>query len=391
MKKTAAFILALSLLAHSFAVEYGGTLGESVELYTNDFDPVAMEEKTKLTLFFRAPFGPSSYFAAEGNATPTYDVNDLTEISDGDFVCPLDLTLFKFAHAIKQENAASVNLAAGRFAVADSTGLILNQPADGLSAAYNSQSIVVSGYAGYTGLLNGHNATIINGDIDKSNNDFYYLASPFIIGQASVYFPYLFFNQSLGVEGLTAIGTKGPNGDNADYNRFYGTLSLNGSVGKNKFYVLSTTFGAEVIDGDFDKLSNLSQLSFTYYMPEFYDSQVTATALYASGKQGPFAAFTGLSSMEATYSAFAPEYSGLLKAGLCGTMKPMSNLLASLGTDIVFSCPKEDFEYAGVQFYGTVVYQLYTDMQLGLMAHQYVGDDKNENETSLTLCFTMAF
>ncbi len=114
-------------------------------------------------------------------------------------------------------------------------------------------------------MLNGHNATIINGDIDKSNNDFYYMASPFIIGQASVYFPYLFFNQSLGVEGLTAIGTKGPNGDNADYNRFYGTLSLNGSVGKNKFYVLSTTFGAEVIDGDFDKLSNLSQLSFTYY------------------------------------------------------------------------------------------------------------------------------
>ncbi len=113
--------------------------------------------------------------------------------------------------------------------------------------------------------------------------------------------------------------------------------------------------------------------------------------MYASGKQGPFAAFTGLSSMEATCSAFAPEYSGLLKAGLCGTMKPVSNLLASLGTDIVFSCPKEDFEYAGVQFYGTMVYQLYTDMQLGLMAHQYVGDDKNENETSLTLSFTMAF
>ena len=42
MKKTAVFILALSLFAHSFAVEYGGTLGESVELYTNDFDPVAL-------------------------------------------------------------------------------------------------------------------------------------------------------------------------------------------------------------------------------------------------------------------------------------------------------------------------------------------------------------
>lgn len=391
MKKTAVFILALSLFAHSFAVEYGGTLGESVELYTNDFDPVAMDEKTKLTLFFRAPFGPSSYFAAEGNVTPTYKANDVTEINDGDFECPLDVTLFKFAHAIRQENAASLNFAAGRFAVADSTGFILNQPIDGVSAAYNSQRLVVSGYAGYTGLLNGLNFTILNGDVDKSNNDFYYMASPFIIGQASVYFPYLFFNQSLGIEGLTAIGTKGPNGDNADYNRFYGTVSLSGSVGPQKFYLLSTTFGAEVIDGDFDKLSNLSQLSFTYYIPQFYDSQVTGSVLYASGKQGSFAAFTGLSSMEATYSAFAPEYSGLLKAGLCGTIKPKDNLLASLGTDVVFACPKEDFEYAGIQVYGSVVYQLYTDMQLGLMAHQYVGDDKNENETSLTLSFTMAF
>ena len=391
MKKSAAFILALSLFAKVFAVEYGGTLGESVELYTNDFDPIAMEEKTKLTLFFRAPFGPSTYFAAEGNATPTYDVNDITEISDGDFICPLDLTLFKFAHSIKQENSASLNFAAGRFAVADSTGFILNQAADGLSVAYNSQRVVVGGYAGYTGLLNGINTTLINGDIEERDSDYYYFASPFLLGQASVYFPYLFFNQSIGVEALTAIGMKGPNGDNKDYNRFYGTLSLSGSLGAKKFYSLSTTFGAEVIDGDFDKLSNLSQLSFTYYIPEFYNSQVTASALYASGDHGPFAPFVGVTSMEASYSAYAPEYSGLLKAGLCGTIKPMDNLLASLGTDIIFACPGEDFEYSGVQVYGGVFYQIYTDMQLGLMAHQYIGDDDDENETSLTLGFTLAF
>jgi len=391
MKKTAALILAASMFARVFAIEFGGTLGESAELYTNDFDPIAMEEKTKLTLFFRAPFGPSSYFATEGNAVPTYDVNDITEISDGEFECPVDLTLFKFSHTMKTGSLSSANFALGRFAVADTTGFILNQAIDGFSASYNSQKLVVGGYAGYTGLLNGINTTVLNGDIDERDSDYYYFASPFLVGQASVYFPYVFMNQSVGIEGMTAIGMKGPNGDNSDYNRFYGTVSLSGSLGQKKFYSLSSTFGAEITDGDFDKLSNLSQLSFTYYIPEFYNSQVTACALYASGRHGPFNAFTGISSAEASYSAYAPEYSGLVKAGLCGTIMPKKNLLASLGSDIIFSCPKDEFEYAGVQIYGGLVYQMYTDLQLGLSAHQYIGDNDKENETSLTLNFTLAF
>ena len=88
---------------------------------------------------------------------------------------------------------------------------------------------------------------------------------------------------------------------------------------------------------------------------------------------------------------YPSDYSGLLKTGLSGTFKPRKNMLASLGTDVVFSCPKDDFEYAGIQIYGEFLYQMYTDLQLGLVAHQYFGDDSEENETALTLYATLAF
>ncbi|MCR5318931.1 MAG: hypothetical protein K6E22_11950 [Treponema sp.] len=391
MKKTLALILAAIMPASLFAAEFGGTLCESVELYTNDFDPLAMEEKTKVTLFFRTPVGQSSYFVAEGKATPTYDVNDLSEFGDGEFKCPVDLTLFKYAYSMKTEGSSSVNVAAGRFGIVDTSGCILNQISDGLSASYSSQKVVAGAYAGYTGLLNGIDTVIVGGDLDDTDNDYYYCASPFLLGQASVYFPYLFLNQSVGLEGLCAIGMKGPNGDNADCKRFFGTLSLGGSLGARKFYSLSSTFGAEIIDGEFDKISNLSQLSFSYYIPEFYDSQVTLHGLYASGENGPFAAFKGITSIEATYSMYPSDYSGLLKTGLSGTFKPKTNMLASLGTDLVFSCPDDSFEYAGIQIYGEFLYQMYTDLQLGLVAHQYFGDDSDDNETALTLYATLAF
>lgn len=391
MKKTLALLLAASMFASAFAAEFGGTLGESVEIYTNDFDPVAMEEKTKLTLFFRTPLGPSSYFVAEGKVAPTYDVNDISEFGDGDFLCPIDLTLFKYAYSMKTGASSSLNIVAGRFGIVDASGYILNLPADALSVSYNSQNIVAGGYVGYTGLQNGINTVLLNGDLDDVDNDYYFCSSPFLLGQASVTFPYLFLNQSLGVEGLCAIGTKGPNGDNTDYNRFYGTLSLAGVLGARKFYNLSTTFGAEVIDGDFDKVSNLTQLSFTCYIPEFYDCQLTFSGVYASGEQGPFAAFKGISSIESSFAMYAPDYSGLIKAGACATVKPMVNMLASLGADVIISCPDDSFEYAGVQVYGGLIYQIYTDLELGLSLHQYIGDDDKDNETSLTLGATLAF
>lgn len=394
MKKTTLLtILALSFLAVPLsAFEAGGTIGNSTELYTNDGDPVALEQKNKISAYFKVPFANTFYFITEGSITPTFNANDISELDDGDFTSPVDLTLAKVSDTIKFQGNSTLTLSAGRFSIADSTGLVLNQGSDGISAVWASPKLSATAYAGYTGLLNGHTTTVLNGNIEDSDNDYYYLASPFMLGQASVYLPYLFFNQSLGFEALAAIGLDGPNGDNSDYNRFYGTVSLDGALAKGLFYSLSSTFELESFDGyDFDDPANLTRLALTYHIPDFHSTQITASAVYASGENGPFTFFSGITSEEASYSPLAPEYSSLVKTGLSASIKPLDNMLASLGTDVIFSYLEDDLEYSGVQFYGGIVYQWFTDLQVGLQAHQYIGDDSDENETSVTLNLTLAF
>ena len=187
---------------------------------------------------------------------------------------------------------------------------------------------------------------------------------------------------------LGAIGTKGPNGDNSDYNRVYATLGLDGPILQNLVYSITTTFsnytGAEA-------LSNLTQASVTFY-PNFMYSSISANFLYASSETSSTSEFTGISSQTATLAYDEPEYANLIKAGLKGSIKPLDVLLVNVGFDLVWSADDSGaYGYDGFQLDAGAQYQLFTDVLLSASVGTYFAKDTKRNNTNFTVKAVLSF
>ncbi|MBO5607660.1 MAG: hypothetical protein J5930_07145 [Treponema sp.] len=386
-KTFCALVLALCTVASAFAIDFGGTFNNGTRLYTNDFSPMSFSQQDGITAWVRQPFNNSInlYLAAEGTALFRYSVSDMNKFNSSTFVWCLDLSLLKAGFRFDfGENQLRVS--AGRFFVSDVTGLIVGQNLDGAQAVFDAGFLQAGVYAGYSGLTNSQFATILNSSSSTYKNRSSYLYnfnSPYVVTGGSVRFPYLFANQTLTAEVLFAIGTAGPNGSNAGDNRIYATAGLNGPIVKDLFYTFSTTLGID------NGVNNMTDLSVTYY-PPFLSSSATFSAVYASGDNGFMKPFRGFTSMQSTYSYSAPEYTGLLKMGVSGTIKPLQGLLAGVGFDVVMDCAS-GFAYSGVQWNANVQYRLFTDVVFGLDVSQYWGASEKQNSTSFKLNAAISF
>ena len=393
------FVLSLA----AFAYDAGGTFSNDTQYYkagSNNTD--SFKQTNVLTAYFKMPFNEEEtmYIAAEGNVSSIYSIYDLSALDQGDYTCPMDISLLKFSNLIKLNNTSNLQISAGRYSISDATSLIVNQPADGISAAINSQRISFNIYTGFTGLLNGINNEFVDSEIDDTDSDFYYLASPFILTSASFYAPYLFLNQSIGAELYAATGIKGPNGDNKDINRYYGTISINGPLVQNLFYTLSSTIEFQTnkssTDLDFGEFANLTKFSISYYRQDIHNLALTASCIYASAKQGPFQTFTGLTSIDISNANSGPVYNqGAFKTGFTMSLMPREKLFVMASADMVLLAKdegeKEKLAYNGCQFLINGKYQLFTDLQIGLTMYDYMGDESRDNKFSATLNAVISF
>ena len=180
------------------------------------------------------------------------------------------------------------------------------------------------------------------------------------------------------------FGTKGINCSNAGYNRTYLTLFMNGPIAKNLFYTLTSSLA---FNGG---IANLSVAELSYY-PNFMSASIVFNATYASGETGSIKAFESFSSNSATYAYSLPEYTNLLKFGLRGSLKPLDSLYTTLGTDLVLDSGS-DFGFRGIQWDAGLKYQIFTDLQAGFTAKQFI-DFKNDanNNISFALNVRLAF
>ena len=158
---------------------------------------------------------------------------------------------------------------------------------------------------------------------------------------------------------------------------------MNGPIVKNLYYSVSTTFGLG------DGVTNLSRAAFTFY-PTVLDSSVALEILYASGNNGFLSPFRGFTSQSAYLASGSTEYSGIIKAGLSGSIRPVSKLFISLGTDVVMSVA-DSFGYSGFQWFTQLQYQPFTDLKVGLAANQFIGQDSSLNNMGISLNLTFAF
>lgn len=378
MSKSVTFALLMLAQVSATAVDYGGSIANDTKFSTPasakamQFDDFALEQQDTAHLWARAPLSLSvpASIAAEGTLTLQYERPNL-DCGDSDTQLIADLNLLTFECIIPDR---ALRLKAGRFFVADTAEVILFQTSDGILLSMDNHGAVIDLYGGYTGLLNAQNVTILNDERksshctyscnDKKSYDF---APPYLIGKIGVRFQNLPANQTLTAEGLAFVGSGGPNDGTEEYERVYGTLGIYGPLSASLSYSAAVTFASE----DFDGASNLSQLSLSYF-PNAYSMECSARALYASGRNGSLKPFKGFTSAEDIDQFFQFEYTSMIKPGLSFSVKPLDTLRVCADADLVYRCFSSKTRYEGFKWNVSIKYQMFSDLQLGLDAAQFL-------------------
>ena len=368
----------------AFSVETGGLVTNDTTFANVEKDgALKLNQKNGANIWLRLPITAdgSSYFTAEGAFKSEYIASE--EDSDKKLKLTLDATLFKLS--LKKElSSGDLQLSAGRFFNADTTGLIYSQNGDGLKIDANISRVSFSLYGAYTGLLNAKNVTILanNSDLTTDLNDkektLYVMAKKYAVGAATFSLPNIFASQTISLEGLGAFSL-----ESTKYSRMYGTVALTGPIVSPVFYSVTSTIGMFKYDDSDTEKGNLTTASLSAY-PDFKSMSISLNGVYASGKQGSFKSFQGFTSSTAADSLASPEYKSIAKGGISATIKPVSTLLLNASGDIVFNTAsgddKDKIEQAGFQYSAGFNFQVLSDVSLGASFTQFISKNEYNNE-----------
>lgn len=408
MKKSTILKLVLSAVIGTSCLTanaqvFTGLLGNSTSMTAsnnsdNQLSP-ALDQKNFFTAGMRIPFNPKGtvYFAAQ--ATGTFDLfllDSQPEISFG-----LDLDLFKMNASFQTRDKKAALLSIGRFPVTDITGIIYSQSVDGLLLQLKTQRFSSTYSLAYTGLLNGLNICELDSNglpatpgaaVMLEDYAIYQFGSPYLIATGSFSAPYLFANQTVGLELFGVAGLPGINVSQVDDPfRLYATLYINGPVTRFMFYDLTSTvetFGA------FQKLANLSTFHLSIY-PGFLSSSITLGATYASGAQagedGILTSFVPFTKLTAVNSKDELNFSAVSKASFDFSCKPISDLWLNIGYAADFKNPETEFTYFGSEINLKGIYQIFTDLQVNLGASVFIGANPADNKYAASLNAVISF
>ena|SRR5574344_240702 len=382
MKK---FLLALAFMFPAFCIplsasDFGALISSETHLRGSNFDSLKLRQRENARLWFSLPFtnDESVYLTGEGMYMFEYDAAGIGAVNI------LDLTLFKFRIDKKNDAGGVFSLHAGRFAMSDATGLIFNQTCDGLFMQAGGILCTVGLYAGYTGLLNAHDVSILVPYGTSYTADFtklYPEAPRYVPLGAAVNFPALFTNQKLVLQGwafLDAMKEK--------YNRFYGETELTGPIGSSVSYRISSALGTN----DFKELMNLSQVHVIF--SPINQIAIDAGFVYASGTQWIFKPFTGFTSQTATLALDQPEYTGLMKFTVDSIVTFTKDVQSSLGAGYIFDFSGASAEIDGMQLNADVIFNLFTNIQADSSAFIYMAKDAvTRNKVGGTIKISVSF
>ncbi len=393
LKNVFAVISALAIAQSVFALETGGLLTNDSKFLNAEKDgSLKLDQKNGINLWFRNPVSQdgSSYIAGEGSFLFEKDMR--IEDSEKQLKLYADLNLLKLV-AKKELESGNLVFSAGRFYNSDLSGLVYTQNGDGVKLEASLSGVEFSVFGAYTGLLNAKNITILGNDTDLTDKEktVYVMANKFAVGALTLSLPYFAANQTLSIEGFGALSL-----ESTKFNRFYGTVALNGPLFTPVFYNISSTMGFAKYDEEDMVKGNLTKGSISVY-PDFKSMSFSLNGLYASGKQGSFEAFQGFTSNTAVNSLKEDEYSGIALAGISASIKPVENFLFFAGADIVFDTlageEQKSIERSGLQYSAGFNWQVVSDVSLGANLSQFIGKDDyaDYNRTQFRITAAIAF
>ena len=368
MKKRFLLITAFFISTLSFAFEWGGVLSDDTKLTTN-LDSVNFHQSNSLSLWSNLTFGSSgmTYLSAQGTFKYYWDLSK----DSNQFTFPLiNLDLLKFTSNGKY-NASGSSFSLGRFLVSDFTSKIFSQTSDGLSFELSFPVINIGVYAGYTGLLNLSEISMLD-----TSGQIVSEAYSCIPASLTLSFPAAFLNQQISFQFMGFLEVP-----SFTSSRYYGTFLMKGPIAGPLSYQFYTSFGSL----DFKNCTNLSELYFSF-SPNYMLS-LSLGGTYASGKIAFLEPFNGFTSNTAYNSILYPELSGvilpyismlLIQSKFCSVMKVSG----------VFSMPEQDISFKGVDASLVMIFNIYSDLQLNFKASGFWDISDTGDETNL--CFNLS-
>ena len=383
MKRSFISILfAMLLLPSSFGYEWGLSLVNSTEFKGQEFDSLKLNQNDSLSLWTKIPFNKSNSSYLVGDVSYHFKYEDAGNNPVG-FQNIVNLNMFKFVSELSFNNVNKMFIMAGRFPIVDSSRKVFAQSSDGLYLKYAGVFTNISLYGGYTGLLNSKEVTVLTPSETKykeASNDFYTLAPKYVPVSVMFNFPSLFANQQLNIQGWGFLDL---NGD--DFNRYYANIELDGYLAKGLHYSLSSVFGTV----NFENLMNCSELTIKYFVSEPFALQ--CSALYASGKNEIFDAFTGVTSNSVILAYENTECSNLFKAELGAVVSVLQKCLISAKGAYVADFTEESMDYRGIQWESNIIWNIFDDVQLSASMGQFYGQDSKDNQTRMSVNLNLAF
>ena len=360
------------------SVEWGGVIKNDSQAQLANFSDFSFIQSDGVYLWLNAPFGKSGlYFSGEGMYKYSLTIAD----GENAFTHFADLDLFKVGGDYELSKG-SFSISLGRFMMTDCTAAVFSQNSDGLAVKYQGGKFGISAYAGYTGLLNALNVSMLDKDgyVFVSDGEIYSLANAFVPAMVTFEFPSLFANQALSLQcdAFLDLGEE-------KYNRFYGTLLLSGPISNKIFYNFASTFGTN----SFSSLMNYTVFNFFIYPNEIM--ALSFGAEYASGKNAFFNPFLGVTSRSIVNSLSAPQTSGEILPNATVSFV-FDKVFFGLTGKFLMGVPESSVEIKGAEADLSFICAPFTDLQIGFDVTSYFDLSKsNDSNLAATLKVAISF
>lgn len=364
MKKLILAGIVACLLAPAFALTWNGLLDNNTFVSSNnDFTTIALQQSNGLHLSVNAPFNTSGTlkFTAEGSfkyklPIPQAEDKKLQLIAD------VDLLKFSGKWTIGK-GIVAVDL--GRFLISDISGSVFAQKSDGISLSYDALKYKVGAYAGYTGLQNRLNVTMLNNPVEQTN--FYGLTAGYVPVMVNYTYKTLFETNTLGLQGELFIPVTVEN--KTSY--LYGTLMMNGPIGVIGAYTLKATAGLS----DYKNLMVDGSLDVNFYLAN--------TAIFIVG--GEFVSFekdllhSFVSITSRTVTTDSMFTGGLLPK--LSLIYAKNSFMASLTGKGVIAMG-DAVKFHGIDASVNILYNIFSDLQVGCDLTAFVGIDNDVKQAT---------
>ena len=361
MKKLILSGILACLLAPVFAFTWNGVVDNTSKLSSNDdLSALTLEQSNGVHLSINAPFNTTGTlkFVAEGSFKYKLTSNFDAKTSDLKMIANCDL--FNFSGKWNLGNGI-VALDLGRFMISDISGNVFAQKSDGLSLSYDALKFRVGAYAGYTGLQNRLDLTMLNNPQDDAN--FYALTAGYVPVMVNFTYKTLFETQTLGFQGEAFI----PVANIEDKTKYaYGTLMLNGPIGVIGAYTLKGTVGLS----DFKNLMIDGSLDFNFYIAN--KAIMVAGGEFVSFEKDSLHYFTPITTRTITTDPFFAG--GILPK--VSFIYAQSNVLTSVTGKGVIQMGDET-KFHGVDVTASLICNVFSDLQVGCDLGAFVAVDKD--------------